>query len=51
MAFRDLILHNYRRKLFSLLLAVLVWLTIFFAERRERESLPLYMPTNTVIYP
>ena len=33
MAFRDLILHNFRRKLFALLLAILIWLTIRFAGR------------------
>ena len=30
MAFRDLIFHNFRRKVFALLLAVLIWLTIHF---------------------
>jgi len=31
MAFRDLIFHNFRRKLFALVLAILIWLTIRFA--------------------
>ena len=31
MAFRDLIVHNFRRKLFALVLAILIWLTIRFA--------------------
>jgi hypothetical protein len=36
MAFRDLILTNFRRKLFSLLLAILIWLTIHFAGSQHR---------------
>lgn len=51
MAFRDLIFHNFRRKLFSLLLAILVWLTIYFADNRQRESTVPTVPTNSVIYP
>jgi hypothetical protein len=45
MAFRDLIVHNFRRKLFALLLAILIWLTIHFwgndqkgVERSSRQS-------------
>jgi hypothetical protein len=38
MAFRDLIRTNFRRKLFSLLLAILVWATIHFAENKQRGS-------------
>lgn len=35
MAFRDLILHNFRRKLFALVLAILIWLTIRFAGKDQ----------------
>jgi hypothetical protein len=35
MAFRELILHNFRRKLFALLLAILIWLTIRFASEER----------------
>ncbi len=38
MAFRELIQTNFRRKLFSLLLAILVWATIHFTENRQRRS-------------
>jgi len=46
MAFRDLILTNFRRKLFSLLLAILVWTTIHFAENRQRRSTANTASTN-----
>jgi len=40
MAARDLILTNFRRKLFALLLAILVWLTIHFAENKKHSAIP-----------
>jgi hypothetical protein len=52
MEFRDLIFHNGRRKLFSLLLAILVWMTVHFAEKNERHPANnLSAPTNSLIYP
>jgi hypothetical protein len=36
MAFRDLIFHHFRRKLFALLLAILIWVTIHFAGNQHR---------------
>jgi hypothetical protein len=36
MAFRDLIFTNFRRKLFALVLAVLIWATIHFADQKNR---------------
>jgi hypothetical protein len=52
MEFHDLIFRNFRRKLFSLLLAILVWATIHFADqhRRNTASAPA-IPTNSVVYP
>jgi hypothetical protein len=51
MKLQDLILHNFRLKLFSLLIALLVWETIHLAIRRESDapagSPP--SPTNKVI--
>ena len=46
MAFRELIQTNFRRKLFSLLLAILVWATIHFAENRQRRSNDVNSSTN-----
>lgn len=46
MAFRDLVLRNFRRKVFSLLLAILVWLTIYFADKKHRQSVEPQWPTN-----
>lgn len=37
MPFRDLLLNNLRRKIFALLLAVLVWMTIHFIEVRKQS--------------
>lgn len=50
MAFRDLIFHNFRRKLFALLLAILIWLTIRFAsEERSRTNRGGHQPqTNSL---
>lgn len=35
---REFILHNLRRKILSLLLAVVIWLTIDFVIKNERRS-------------
>jgi hypothetical protein len=49
MVFRDLIFHNFRRKLFALALAILIWLTIHYAQGPRnpdgRRQFPL---TNSV---
>jgi hypothetical protein len=50
MAFRELIQTNFRRKLFSLLLAILVWATIHFAENRQRRSTASNSSTNAPTY-
>jgi hypothetical protein len=48
MLLRDLLLNNFRRKLFALLLAVLVWMTIHFVEvRKQRAATPLPPSTNS----
>jgi hypothetical protein len=47
MAFRDLILHNFRRKLFALLLAILIWLTIrFWGDAQKGSEKPTTTQTN-----
>ena len=46
MAYRELILTNFRRKLFALLLAVLVWLTIHFAENKKHRAAAPNPATN-----
>ena len=38
MLLRDLLLNNLRRKIFALMLAVLVWMTIHFIEVRKQRS-------------
>jgi hypothetical protein len=48
MAFRDLILNNFRRKLFALLLAVLIWTTIYFADREHRGWRRITQQTNSM---
>lgn len=50
MAFRDLIVHNFRRKLFALLLAILIWLTIRFAseDRSRTDRGNQQPPTNSL---
>ena len=40
MPLRDLLLNNLRRKIFALLLAVLVWTTIHFIEIRKQSRAP-----------
>lgn len=42
MPFRELLLTNFRRKLFALLLAVLVWTTIHFVEVRKQPPAPAH---------
>ncbi len=53
MSLHDLIFTNFRRKLFSLLLAILIWLTIHFADKQNRGAagLPHKPQTNSVISP
>jgi len=51
MDFRDLIFRNFRRKFFSLLLAILVWTTIHFADQHRRQTSAPAVPTNAVVYP
>jgi hypothetical protein len=51
MAFRDLILHNFRRKLFALLLAVLIWMTIYFSDKDHRPWGRGGQPTNALTLP
>ena len=48
MAFRDLILSNFRRKLFSLLLAILIWVTIHFADKEQRAGDRVNQQTNSM---
>ena len=45
MDIRDLILNNFRRKLFALLLAVLVWFTVHFVE--NKRPAPTANPAST----
>jgi hypothetical protein len=47
MKLRDLILHNLRLKLFSLLIAVLVWETVHLATRHSGPGSGLPTGTNT----
>ena len=46
MAFRDLILVNFRRKLFALLLAILVWVTLHFVETKRPNAATSHSSTN-----
>ena len=46
MSFRELLLNNLWRKLFALILAVLVWLTIYFNDKDHRRALLSHPPTN-----
>ena len=50
MAFRDLILTNFRRKLFAFLLAVLIWTTIHFADKERRELERSRQQTNSMTF-
>jgi hypothetical protein len=47
MAFRDLIVTNFRRKLFALLLAILIWCTIHYAGNRHRDFGRLHLQPQT----
>jgi hypothetical protein len=53
MAFRDLIVNNFRRKLFALLMAILIWFTIHYAGKQHRGfgRLHLQSPTNSLSTP
>jgi hypothetical protein len=53
MSLHDLIYTNFRRKLFSLMLAILIWLTIHFADKPHQggTGLPQKSLTNAVILP
>ena len=53
MPLHDLIFTNFRRKLFSLMLAILIWLTIHFADKQHQGGggLPQRPQTNAVILP
>ena len=51
MAFRDLILNNFRRKLFALLLAILIWTTIYFADKEHRWWKHADQQTNSMTLP
>lgn len=44
---RDLILHDFRLKLFALLLAILLWETIHLATQREAEGRQDNLPTQS----
>jgi hypothetical protein len=50
MKLRDLVLHNFRLKIFSFLVAVLIWETIYLSTKRQAANpgprLPV--PTNQV---
>ncbi len=48
MAFRDLIFKNFRRKLFAFLLAILIWTTIYFADRERRGLERMRQQTNSM---
>jgi hypothetical protein len=47
MAFRELIFTNFRRKLFALLLAILVWFTIRLADTKKQQAAARNGSTNT----
>jgi hypothetical protein len=51
MAFRDLIFSNLRRKLFALLLAILIWTTIYFADKENRWWKHPNQQTNSMTFP
>jgi hypothetical protein len=50
MAFRELILTNFRRKLFSFLLAILIWTTIHFADKERRQLERANPQTNSMTF-
>jgi hypothetical protein len=49
MDFRDLVFRNFRRKVFALLLAILIWVTIRLADDNNQRPLagPQW-PTNAL---
>lgn len=51
MPFRDLIFSNFRRKVFSLIIAVLIWLTIHYADNRHRSAAPIILTNAPSNYP
>jgi len=53
MSFHDLVFTNFRRKLFALLLAILIWLTIHFADKQHQggKGVPQKPTSNSVISP
>ena len=44
---RDFILKNFRRKMLSLALAVIIWLTIHFVIKNEHHPRPPATPPTT----
>ena len=46
MAFRELLFTNFRRKLFALLLAIMVWVTIHFLEIKKQSASPVRNPST-----
>ena len=48
---RDFILKNFRRKILSLALAVIIWLTIHFVIKNEQRTHPLPSPPATTNVP
>jgi len=53
MSLHDLIFTHFRRKLFALALAILIWLTIHFADKQHRVGAGLTPkpPTNSLNTP
>jgi len=52
MSLHDFIFTNFRRKLFSLMLAILIWLTIHFADKQRQGTGLQHKPqTNSVTLP
>jgi hypothetical protein len=53
MSLRDLILSNFRRKLFALLVAILIWSIIHFADKPARKGQPSGRApgTNSLVTP
>jgi len=49
MAFRDLVFANFRRKVFALLLAILVWMSIHFTEHKRHAAPASNSSTNAPV--
>ena len=47
MEFRDLVFRNFRRKIFALLLAILIWVTIHLADNPNTVIVGPQLPTNS----